>query len=343
MKRFAEYVSPGHPDKVADYISEYLLDRYIEKDAETRYAVEVQIKGRHVTLAGEVSSKASFSEQRIATFVREAVKEIGYTSDYMLRWGGANTICGDILYVTQHIGRQSEDIARGLKGWGDQGIFYGYANPQEEMCYMPREHAVAKHICKKLYESGVGGIDIKTHVTTNDDAIDRVIVAIPLLNSGDTDKVEAMVREDYPEVHEVIVNGTGRYVKHGPVADCGTTGRKLAVDFYGGACRIGGGSPWTKDGSKADLTLNLYARQLALRMAKKHKCTVYTSLACAIGGKTVDYGVYDEAGAVLDEGALKMKPRDLIAKYRLNEPIYASMAKWGLFGMGKEDMSWEKF
>ena len=82
---------------------------------------------------------------------------------------------------------------------------------------------------------------------------------------------------------EIIINGTGRYVQHSPIADCGTTGRKLAVDFYGGACRIGGGSPWTKDGSKADLTLNLYARKLARQYAEEYGCDVYTSLACCIG------------------------------------------------------------
>ena len=129
MIKFSEYVSLGHPDKVADYISQYLLDRYIEHDPQTRYAVEVQIKGHQETLGGEVSSKHHFSSQDIAGFVREAVNEIGYTRMYQQKWGAENTICGDMLNVSTLISQQSPDIAQGLPGWGDQGIFFGYASP----------------------------------------------------------------------------------------------------------------------------------------------------------------------------------------------------------------------
>ena len=100
MVQFSEYVSLGHPDKIADYISQYLLDRYIEKDPDTRYAVEVQIKNFKVTLGGEVSSKHQFSNSEIAGYVREAVNDIGYTREYMQKWGADNTICGDLLDVT---------------------------------------------------------------------------------------------------------------------------------------------------------------------------------------------------------------------------------------------------
>ena len=116
MIRFSEYVSLGHPDKIADYISQYLLDRYIERDPETRYAVEVQIKDSSVTLGGEVSSKCQFSEDEIAAFARQAVCEIGYTRAYQEAWGKENAICGEDLSVRVLISQQSPDIAQGLSG-----------------------------------------------------------------------------------------------------------------------------------------------------------------------------------------------------------------------------------
>ena len=143
MYKFSEYVSLGHPDKIADYISQYLLDRYIEQDPDTRYAVEVQIKNYRVTLGGEVTSKASFSPQFIRELVRAAVNEIGYTRDYMERWGADNTICGELLEVECLINQQSPDIEQGLSGWGDQGIFFGYSEPFEASGYRPRHSEAA--------------------------------------------------------------------------------------------------------------------------------------------------------------------------------------------------------
>ena len=119
MIRFSEYVSLGHPDKVADYISQYLLDRYIERDPDTRYAVEVQIKGWHVSLGGEVTSRHKMTVDEIRSHVRAAVNNIGYTRAYMDKWGEDNTICGDLLDIDLYIGQQSPDIAQGLSsGWG---------------------------------------------------------------------------------------------------------------------------------------------------------------------------------------------------------------------------------
>jgi S-adenosylmethionine synthetase len=129
MIRFSEYVSPGHPDKIADGISEYLLDRFIEIDPNTRFAVEVQIKDEFVTLGGEVTSIANITKADIDRYVREAVANIGYTLEYQKIWKKNNTICADDLQITNHIGQQSPDIAQGANrdAWGDQGIFFGYA------------------------------------------------------------------------------------------------------------------------------------------------------------------------------------------------------------------------
>ena len=343
MIRFSEYVSLGHPDKIADYISQWLLDRYIERDPHTRYAVEVQIKDFKVTLGGEVSSTAKFTNEEIASFVREAVNDIGYTREYMEKWGAENTICGDLLDVSILIRQQSPDIAQGLSGWGDQGIFFGMASYDKQTNGMPFDHTLAKRLCKALFESGLGGLDIKTQIVTDDNRLRKVIVAIPLLPETPIKKVKKFIKSRLRGLgrYQLIVNGTGRYVQHSTIADCGTTGRKLAVDFYGGNCKIGGGSPWTKDASKADLTLNLAARKLAKNYAMMYECDVYVSLACCIGKRKVDVSVRDGADNILVEGDWDVNPEELRKAYHLDTPIYASMCRWGLFGEFQADKVWE--
>lgn len=342
MIQFSEYVSLGHPDKIADYISSYLLDRYIERDPATRYAVEVQIKNWRVTLGGEVSSKCNFTLDEITAHVRAAVNEIGYTREYLGIWGHENAICGDLLAVESLITQQSPDIARGLNGWGDQGIFFGHAAYLPLTCYMPLDYTLARRLNKALFESGIGGLDIKTQVVLQDQAVEKIIVAIPLLDDHKVRHVRRFVQKRIRGDYELIINGTGVYRQHSTIADCGTTGRKLAVDFYGGNCRIGGGSPWTKDGSKADLSLNLCARKLARCYAIENKCDVDVSLACCIGKTDVDMLVQDKAGNVIVEGKVEIKPQDIIAAYELDKPKYASMCRWGLFGETQANRMWEK-
>lgn len=342
MIQFSEFVSLGHPDKIADYISSYLLDRYIERDPATRYAVEVQIKNHRVTLGGEVSSKCRFTPDEIAAHVRAAVNEIGYDRTYLGVWGAENTICGDLLLVESLISQQSPDIARGLKGWGDQGIFFGHATYLPGTGFMPVDYTLARRLNRALFYSGIGGLDIKTQVVIKDEAVEKVIVAIPLLDDHKLRHVRRFVNRRIHGNYELIINGTGAYRQHSTVADCGTTGRKLAVDFYGGNCRIGGGSPWTKDGSKADLSLNLCARKLARCYAIENKCDVDVSLACCIGKTAVDMCVQDKAGNCIAEGVLDINPQELITAYELDKPKYASMCRWGLFGEYQADRMWEK-
>lgn len=341
MFKTSEFVSIGHPDKIADYISSYLLDRYIEKDPTTRYAVEVQIKDYYVTLGGEVSSNVSFTDEQITNFVREAVTGIGYTKSYQKLWGEENTICGGDLSVTVNISQQSPDIAQGLNGWGDQGIFFGMATNDYKTFEMPYDHTIAKRLCKTLFDSGVGGLDIKTQVVTEDNCIRKVIVAVPLLKKEYADTVRGVVKASIDGDYELIINGTGRYIKHASIADCGTTGRKLAVDFYGGNCMIGGGSPWTKDASKADLTLNLLARRIAKKYTAKYGCDTFVKLACCIGRKEVEMCVQDAGGNVLEEYILFTNPAELRRKFKLDTPIYSSMCRWGLFGEYQQDKAWE--
>lgn len=353
-RKFSEYVSPGHPDKCADYVSEYILDRYLEKDPDVRYAVEVMIKGNMVHLAGEVTSTVWFSRGEYTNFVREALKDIGYTYEYYQAWGG-KVVNPEMIDVQVDITAQSPEIGQGVdcNGWGDQGIFFGYADPDAE--YMtPRSHSLAKNLCHMLYtqakEKGIGGIDIKTEIILEEHGfIEKIIAAVPCRNDEEYRKVLESIHNWYDEVEPdllrlptIILNGTGNYVMHGPIADCGVTGRKLVVDFYGGELHVGGGSPWTKDGSKADLTLNLFARDMARKYAKKENQPVKVSVACCIGRSEIDYVVETTCGEEITHGKMNVSPGELIAKYHLNDPIFTSMCKFGLFGEYQKDKEWEK-
>lgn len=252
----SEWVSLGHPDKVADYISEYVLDRMIEQDPKTRYAVEVQIKDECVSLAGEVTTTARAFESDIREWVKEAVREIGYTKKYQEKFGKGKAICADDLHILSNIQKQSPDIAQGVDkdAWGDQGIFFGF------FCAESKEgqgldYYMAKKIGKELYQAALAspnlGIDIKTQVTIAfDDAqteakVAKIIVAIPMVEGKEDEgmkEVKEIVKKYKPSTETpVIINGTGKYCIHGPIGDSGTTGRKLVVDFYGGRSRIGGG------------------------------------------------------------------------------------------------------
>ena len=155
-----------------------------KRTRKTRFALEVQIKDNYVTLGGEITSNANFSKKDIATFVRIAVNQIGYTKEYQKFWGRENTICGDDIVVTQHIGQQSSDIAQGVgnnAGWGDQGIYHAMAVNNPETGYMPMDWYLARKIGTFLYEKRIAGLDIKTQVTLHDGKIEEIVVAIPML------------------------------------------------------------------------------------------------------------------------------------------------------------------
>ena len=334
MLRTSEWVSLGHSDKMADYISCYILDRHLERDPKTRFAVEVMVKDQIVTLGGEIASEADFSDDELTQFVRNAVNEIGYTRMYQEKWGRENTICGDQMEVYPLLGRQSPDIGQGVDrdAWGDQGIFFGMALDRPPSGNMPRDHYLAKKLGQTLFRSRLGGLDIKTLVATEDGNASHVTVAIPLM---DGDLNEETVRETAEEItgcRNIIVNGTGRFVRHSSLADCGVTGRKLAVDLYGGNCRIGGGSPWTKDGSKADLTLNIHARKLALDFMRQNRLRgVHTAVSCSIGSPEIEISYQDGHGHELKTERTEARPSELIRKYGLDKPVFTRLCREGLF------------
>lgn len=332
MIKTAEAVSLGHPDKTADYISSYILDRFLEQDENVRYAVEVMIKGNTVVLGGEVSS--TFVEAPYEKYVAEALREIGYDEHYADIWG-ENAPDVRKLKVINLISHQSEQIAQGVlqDGWGDQGVFVGYACQGEEN--ISRELYLARKLNLVLYEksrkSDNLGLDIKTQITLDEDGIKTAIVAIPMLKDEDLSAFVTEVLGQKPE--RLIINGTGNYVAHSSIADCGITGRKLACDFYEAAAPIGGGSPWTKDATKADLTLNLYARKLALENLNDYD-EVWVYLSSCIGqaclpSATLKWRKGEKYGEeVLPVGELR--PSVLIKKLGLNKPVYAKMCRDGL-------------
>lgn len=331
MKKTAEAVSLGHPDKTADYISSYILDRMIEQDEKVKYAVEVMIKDNTVILGGEIKGNVSLS--KVKDYVTDALAEIGYDKFYSHRWGDY-AINPEKLQVINLTGQQSADISQGVEnnGWGDQGVFVGYAC--QGIGNISREQYMAKKLCNALYKYVLQnihlGIDIKTQITLNElGSVETVVVAIPMLKDVDLTTFIIMVLGEDPE--NIIVNGTGAYKYHSSIADCGVTGRKLACDFYGTACPIGGGSPWTKDASKADVALNLYARRLALQyLADNDECFVY--LSSCIGKaelpsafvKTVKHDETTEHPLQIDK-----KPLEIIAELGLNKPVFAELCRNG--------------
>lgn len=334
MQRTAEAVSIGHPDKTADYISSYILDRIIEQDPNARYAVEVMIKDNTVVLGGEIATSANLGD--LTANVKKALAEIGYDERYASIWGKFAVNPAQIKVINM-IGIQSADIAQGVDhdGWGDQGVFVGYACQGEGK--INRELFLARKLNKALYEkarqSDNLGIDIKTQITLNDDKIETAIVAIPMLQDEDlTDFVISVLGE---KPAQIIINGTGRYTYHGSIADCGITGRKLACDFYSTACPIGGGSPWTKDASKADLTLNVYARILACEnLADNDESFVY--LSSCIGRAELPSGLIKTVkNSIVSYHDLwcNQKPNILIKAYGLDQPVYTRLCRKGISGI----------
>jgi len=333
MHKTAEAVSLGHPDKIADYISCYILDRMIEQDPAVKYAVEVMIKDNTVVLGGEVAGDVTLVAA--ADYVRDALAEIGYTNAYAKIWG-ADSIEPDKIRVINLVGRQSADIARGVMndGWGDQGVFVGYACRGAGR--INRELYLARKLNNAIYNAarrdGRLGLDIKTQITLCDDEIETAIVAVPMREQTDITGLITDALGQRPK--NIIVNGTGEYTRHASIADCGVTGRKLACDFYSTACPVGGGSPWTKDPTKADLTLNLYARWMAVeKLGENDECFVY--LSSCIGRAELPGGLIKtikDGHATYRDLLCRMSPKNLIETMGLNRPIYTKLCRETISG-----------
>ena len=332
MQKTAEFVSLGHPDKTADYISSYILDRMMEQDQTVRYAVEVMIKDNTVVLGGEVCGRVNFD--KIEEYVKDALCEIGYTPQYAKLWGD-NAVNVEKLEVVNLIGRQSSEIFCGVKngGWGDQGVFAGYACKGKGN--IPPELYLARKLNRALYDKAKQsdnlGLDIKTQITLDDnDHVQTAVVAVPMKNKEDLSVWVADVLNQEPQ--RLIVNGTGLYTCHSSIADCGITGRKLACDFYSLACPVGGGSPWGKDAGKADVSLNILARRLAVKHLEDNdeafvflsSCIGRSDLPSAVlqtvkGGKTKRQNIQGD-----------FSPAAVISALGLDRPVFAALCRDGI-------------
>ena len=332
MKKTAEAVSLGHPDKTADYISSYILDCLLKQDKFVKYAVEVMIKNNTVVLGGEITGNVNMKD--VKEWVKQALCEIGYTPEYAKIWK-TYSIEPDKLEVINLIGQQSREINQGVmqNGWGDQGVFVGYACQGKG--FVSKELYLARLLNKALYERAKQsqnlGLDIKTQITLDDNGnVDTAIVAVPMLEDVNLNDFVVETLGEKPK--NIIINGTGRYTYHSSIADCGITGRKLACDFYSTSAPIGGGSPWTKDASKADLTLNLYARKLAVENLKDNdECFVY--LSSCIGKSelpSAEIKLIQDGVATTKALNVDLTPSELIESLGLRNPVYAKLCKEGL-------------
>ena len=351
MTTCSEYVALGHPDKTSDAIASYLLDEYIMHDPKVRFALEVQLKDHICNLAGEVTSHWHPTDDWIAELVREAIRKVGYTAEYASKWPDRATLNAEHVVVNNFIGQQSPDIAQGVdrEGWGDQGVFAGMATCEERYGYMPRDVYFARELGKHLYrtakcDNALIGLDIKTLASAWDALnLEQVIVAAPMLPKNEEAArafIEKTVNEVLEERHhtcdEIIINGTGAYVVHSSVGDAGVVGRKLAVDFYGLNCPIGGGSPWGKDATKADVTLNLAARYFSLKTLLESKQLankpngrayreVFTKISCCIGKSECIIVQTDQNGNTIKNDNVKLLPSELIHKFGLDGSMRPDM------------------
>jgi S-adenosylmethionine synthetase len=254
----AEFVSPKHPDKICDYIADYIVDAYIEKDPFSHTAIEVMGGHKTVCVTGEAKSQVKIDAEKI---IREIIPE-----DYK---------------VFVNISEQSPEIANGIEdgGAGDQGIMVGYACNETEN-FMPLEYELARNLCKKIYE--IYPYDGKTQVTIEDGKVKRVVASFQNAKVEDLKKIA----EAFIEAEEYIINPAGDWDLGGFDADSGLTGRKIVVDAYGPNVPVGGGAFSGKDPTKVDRSGAYMARKIAIDYLKKRNAKeVLVKLAYAIGKK----------------------------------------------------------
>ena len=355
MNSCSEYVSQGHPDRVCDSIASYILDEYIKHDPKTRFALEVQLKDHVCNLAGEVTSTWNPQKDEIEVLARQAIRRIGYTAQYAEKWPKLATLNADLVTVYNYIGQQSPNIAQGVdrEGWGDQGCFMGMATTNDRKAdygYMPRDRYFSHEIGKRLYYAALNntapiGLDIKVLVSVTQGLnVEQVVVAAPMMPENEAvakqfiaDVVYEVLSAHSHTCDELLINGTGSYVIHSSVGDAGVVGRKLAVDFYGLNCPIGGGTTWGKDATKADVTLNIAARYFALKelIENPDKGTVYCKISCCIGQSKCLVAFFDKYNMVYKQEARIIVPSEIIHKFGLDgsvsDDMFFSLCQNGLF------------
>lgn len=377
MKKFftSESVTEGHPDKLCDLISDSLLDAYLEKDKNSRVAIEAIASKNKVFVTGEVTSKANYDDKDLEEIIRNTIKSIGYFGDVDIDY---KTCEVEIL-----ISAQSPDIALGVnnsleskegdsnfkEGAGDQGLMFGYACLDTEE-YMPFAITYAHKLSKALTDArkigeikGIGP-DGKTQITVEYDddkikRIDAIVVSTQHTEEKDVEELRKEIKEKIinkvipnellDESTKYFINSTGRFVIAGPLGDSGLTGRKIIVDTYGGMSRHGGGCFSGKDPTKVDRSGAYMARHVAKNIVANgyaKKCEIQISYAIGVAKPTSISIETFGTNTIPEEEIIKkveekfdLTPRGIINYLGLQNPIYKQTTNYGHFG--KKGLPWE--
>ena len=369
----SESVGEGHPDKVADFISDSVLDACLEQDSRSRVACETMVKSNCVFLAGEITTKARLNYERI---VRDAIREIGYVN-------ADDVFHADHVFITNALTRQSPDIAQGVdarkakgkktaeQGAGDQGIMFGYAcddTPELMPAPVMFAHRLNRELARIRKRTNLAPWlrpDCKSQVAVEyvnhkPVAIRNVVISTQHAASAEHRTIEKFCIENV--IHKVLparllnnrteflINPTGKFVVGGPQGDTGLTGRKIIVDSYGGWARHGGGAFSGKDPSKVDRSAAYMCRWVAKNVVAAklaQKCEL--QIAYAIGHPRPTSIHVDTFGthaiperriiAAINE-VFSFKPADIVRQLDLLRPIYRSTTNYGHFG--KSGLAWEE-
>jgi S-adenosylmethionine synthetase len=365
----SESVSEGHPDKMADQISDAVLDAIFKDDPYSRVAVETMVKTGMTVIAGEVRTNSHADLEEV---VRKVIVDIGYDNTDV-------GFDGNTCAVLNAIGKQSNDIAQGVDagenkdiGAGDQGLMFGYAT-NETSVLMPAPIYYSHLLVKRQAEVRKDGTlpwlrpDAKSQVTLRYDqgkpvAIDAVVLSTQHSPNISLSDLQEAVRAEIiapilPEewLHEDTkyhINPTGQFIIGGPVGDCGLTGRKIIVDTYGGMAHHGGGAFSGKDPTKVDRSAAYAGRYVAKNIVAAglaDRCEIQVSYAIGVSEPTsisIDtFGtgrLTDDEISTLVREHFDLRPRGLMEMLDLHRPIYQATAAYGHFGREEESFSWEK-
>ncbi len=370
----SESVGEGHPDKVADLISDSVLDACLAQDKTSRVACETMVKSNMVILAGEITTKAKLNYESI---VRAAIRDIGYTNN-------DDVFHADQVFINNYLTKQSPDISQGVdakkvkgkktaeQGAGDQGIMFGYAcNETPELMPTPImfAHRLGRVLTKIRKSGEVNWLrpDAKSQVSVryeNDVPVEVVNVVISTQHTADVAHstieqylIENVIKKVIPakllnKNTEYLINPTGRFVVGGPQGDSGLTGRKIIVDTYGGWGRHGGGAFSGKDPSKVDRSAAYLGRWIAKNIVAAGLAThTEIQFAYAIGHPkpvsvrvetfgTAQLGLSDDQITAAVEKVFSFKPADIVSQLNLLRPIYRETTNYGHFG--KKNLPWEQ-